>query len=183
MTERKPVDWERIEAEYRAGQLSVREIARQHGVTHTAINKRAKAEGWEQDLAGKVRQQASAKLVSDAVSSEVSKANAKQIVEAAAARVVEIVRQHRGDIRDDIARVARLSGKLETLIDGVSDLKSLETAQGIMESIARTRSKLIPLERQAFGLANNAAPDDDGDKKGGNSIKLEFVTAQVPPGG
>lgn len=175
--ERTSTDWEKVEAEYRAGQLSVREIARQHGITHTAINKRAKANGWEQDLAGKVRQQASAKLVSDAVSSEVSKANAKQIVEAAAARVVEVVRQHRRDIGADIARVARLSSKLEGMIDGVADLKQLETAQGIMESIARTRSKLIPLERQAFGLANNAAPDDDGDKKG-NHLVVEFVTAQ-----
>jgi DNA-binding Lrp family transcriptional regulator len=42
MTERMSVDWEAIEREYRAGQLSVREIARQQGLSHTAINKRAK---------------------------------------------------------------------------------------------------------------------------------------------
>jgi hypothetical protein len=36
-------DWERIEADYRAGLLSVREIAAAHGVSHTAIQKRAKS--------------------------------------------------------------------------------------------------------------------------------------------
>ena len=41
-----PTDWEAIEREYRAGQLSVREIARQHDVSAPAIVKRAKRLGW-----------------------------------------------------------------------------------------------------------------------------------------
>ena len=40
------LDWEAIEADYRAGRCSVRDIAARHGVSHTAINKRARAEGW-----------------------------------------------------------------------------------------------------------------------------------------
>ena len=42
---RPAIDWEKIEREYRAGQLSVVEIGRQHGISHTAINKRAKRDG------------------------------------------------------------------------------------------------------------------------------------------
>ena len=38
------IDWEAIEGMYRAGLLSVREIARSHGVSHVAILKRAKAD-------------------------------------------------------------------------------------------------------------------------------------------
>ena len=37
MAQRKPVDSEAIEREYRAGQLSLREIAKRNGVTDTAI--------------------------------------------------------------------------------------------------------------------------------------------------
>lgn len=154
MADRRAIDWEAIEREYRAGQLSVAEIGRQHGVSHTAINKRAKLKGWTRNLAQAVKAEAENRLVSD----EVSTGNARETVEAAAARVVELVRQHRRGLAGDNARISRLAEKLGTLMDGVETLKDLETAQGIAESIARTRSKLIPLERQAFGLNDKADP-------------------------
>jgi transposase len=44
--ENKPIDWDGIERDYRAGVMSVREIAKWYGLSHTAINKKAKAEGW-----------------------------------------------------------------------------------------------------------------------------------------
>jgi hypothetical protein len=40
------VDWQVIEAGYRAGECSVRELARREGITEGAIRKRAKAKGW-----------------------------------------------------------------------------------------------------------------------------------------
>jgi hypothetical protein len=45
----KTIDWERIEADYRAGLLSVREIAASQGVSHVAIAKRAKRDGWKRE--------------------------------------------------------------------------------------------------------------------------------------
>ncbi|HEY4292069.1 GIY-YIG nuclease family protein [Luteibacter sp.] len=48
--DKKAPDWERIEADYRAGLLSVREIAAAQGVSHVAIGKRAKRDGWERSL-------------------------------------------------------------------------------------------------------------------------------------
>lgn len=48
--ESKPVDWGAIEGDYCAGGMGVREIARWHGVSHTAINKRAKLKGWVRKL-------------------------------------------------------------------------------------------------------------------------------------
>ncbi|MDX3929241.1 MAG: hypothetical protein QHC90_26000 [Shinella sp.] len=44
--ENKPIDWHGIEKDYRAGAMSVRDIARWYGVSHTAINKRAKTDNW-----------------------------------------------------------------------------------------------------------------------------------------
>ena len=52
MTAKQP-DREAIERAYRAGLLSVREIAAFCGVSHTAIQKRAKANGWERDFKAK----------------------------------------------------------------------------------------------------------------------------------
>jgi len=48
MTEaKKSPDWERIEAGYRAGVMSLRELATLHGITEGAIRKRAKRDEWE----------------------------------------------------------------------------------------------------------------------------------------
>ncbi|UIJ73383.1 hypothetical protein [Aurantimonas sp. HBX-1] len=44
--ENKPIDWACVEQDYRAGVMSVRDIARWYGVSHTAINKKAKTAGW-----------------------------------------------------------------------------------------------------------------------------------------
>lgn len=63
-------DWERIEADYRAGMLSVREIAKRQGVSHVAIQKRAEREGWERDLSGKIRAKADAVIAKKAVVEE-----------------------------------------------------------------------------------------------------------------
>lgn len=43
-------DWLAIEAEYRAGISSVREIARRHSITHVPIVRRAARHGWTRDV-------------------------------------------------------------------------------------------------------------------------------------
>lgn len=43
----KAIDWKAIERDYRAGVMSVREIAKWYGLSDTAIHKKAKADGWE----------------------------------------------------------------------------------------------------------------------------------------
>ena len=48
MTDKAP-DWERIELDYRAGIKSLREIADGSGVSHVAVSKRAKRDGWERE--------------------------------------------------------------------------------------------------------------------------------------
>ena len=45
MIDKQIPDWERIEQLYRAGLLSVREIAATCGPSHVAIHKRAKRDG------------------------------------------------------------------------------------------------------------------------------------------
>ncbi|WP_054475542.1 hypothetical protein [Achromobacter sp. 2789STDY5608615] len=73
MTEaKKKPDWERIEADYRSGLLSVREIAARQGISHVAIAKRAKRDGWERDLSAQIRAKAEALVTKQAVTTEVS---------------------------------------------------------------------------------------------------------------
>lgn len=55
MTRKRAVDWPAIEADFRAGALSNRQIAEKHGLSESAIRKRATTEGWVRNKVPKVR--------------------------------------------------------------------------------------------------------------------------------
>ena len=57
MTEKKEINWEKIELDYRAGIKSLRQIADEHGISHVSINKRAKRDGrpWTPEVVKKLR--------------------------------------------------------------------------------------------------------------------------------
>src|SRR5688572_25001850 len=59
--------WPVIEADYRAGVKSVRQIAGEHGISEGAIRKRAKAQEWSRDLSGQIQAKAEALVRMEAV--------------------------------------------------------------------------------------------------------------------
>jgi hypothetical protein len=114
---RKEVDWELIERDYRAGLLSVREIAASQGITHAAINKRAKRDGWERDLKAKIQAKADALVSKREVSKEVSKERVETdrvIVEANAVRIADVRMAHRTDIARNRALAIEMLRELES---------------------------------------------------------------------
>lgn len=99
----QPTDWEAIEREYRAGVLSIREIAKRHGITDKAIRKHALKHGWTRDLTDRVREKVRTDLVRTPVRSEDRQEQVrteKEIVEDAAATVIALVREHRADLKE-----------------------------------------------------------------------------------
>lgn len=187
-------DWEVIEREYRAGQLSVSEIGRQHGVSHTAINKRAKTHGWTRNLAARVKEEVSSRLVSD----EVSTANARETVEAAATRVVEVVRSHRKDIAKGRTIISTLFAELmeatenrveidEEIEKATADDKdgkraammrravALPSRASSVLSLAGAMHKIVHLERQAFNIET-----DSGEDEAPVAIKVTIEDASAP---
>lgn len=72
MTEKKFVDWELIERDYRAGLKTIRQIGEEHGVSHTAIQKRAKKDEWTRDIAERVQQRARDLVAKKEVSKQVA---------------------------------------------------------------------------------------------------------------
>lgn len=54
-------DWETIRAEYEAG-ATQSDLARRHGVSRTAVQKRIRAEGWAQDITGTINRLAEARV-------------------------------------------------------------------------------------------------------------------------
>ncbi|OBU09909.1 hypothetical protein [Morganella psychrotolerans] len=176
----KRPDWEAIESAYRAGMMSLREIASQHDITHGAINKRAKKEGWERDLREKIKLKADALVSKREVSTKVSteKAVSERILIEANAEVIATVRmEHRGDIRRARELANALFDELSTECADVPALKKLgelmiepddngrdklnELYHAIIslpervksaKALSETLKNLIGLERQAYGL-------------------------------
>ena len=89
MADQKPrrpvVDWEAVEREYRCGIRSARDIAKEFGCSHTAIQKRSEAEGWTRNLSAKISAEAESKVAKAQVASQVAmetKVSERQIVDA-----------------------------------------------------------------------------------------------------
>lgn len=183
---KSPPDWERIEKEYRAGQLSIREVAKRGGVTEGAVRKKAKADGWSRDLTKQVQ----AKIKDKLVRSQVRTPNAgdDQIVEEVADRGAAIIESHRTDINQgrQIAGLLMrelMSGTknidlLEELVDQQADDEewdskrkaavqraiSLPVRAGVMRDLATSMKTLQALERQAFNLDDRASEKDSLDE-------------------
>jgi hypothetical protein len=167
MAERKPIDWEAIEREYRAGQLSIRAIASEHGITDTAIRKKAKEFGWKRLLADKVREEVREKLVRGG--SHEPRADDEDIIDGASSIGVEVVLSHRKDIGQLRGIASILAGRLaEYLQGGEPDGKFIgdkESVGDLLEKLTRVRAKLIPLERQAFNLDEDGLSDEPATKR------------------
>ncbi|OBY91170.1 hypothetical protein A6723_024245 [Pseudomonas sp. AU11447] len=179
----KQTDWEAIERAFRAGALSIRTIADRHGVSDTAIRKRAKAGGWERDLSEQVRKEVRNKLVRGEVRDD-QPANPEDdagIIEEAAQEGVTVVRSHRRDIRkatnladllmDDLLLTIRKREEIEDAIEDETreDKNGMRRATMLaavaLPSNAKTLFQLSSamknlqiLERQAFGLDDKDTP-------------------------
>lgn len=170
MPERKPVDWEAIEREYRAGMLSLREIGRRNGVSEGAIRKKAKAENWTRALADKVREAVREKLVrTDGTQqgTQGQRATDAEIVDAASAVGLALITTHRRDLEQLHALKRILATRLASVLNNeIADgpcLGDKESPSDLLEKLSRVTARLIPLERQAHNL--DAEPDPEKSRK------------------
>ena len=174
-------DWEAIEVDVRAGVLSWRAMGKKHGLSHTAIYNKAKREGWERDLSGKIKQQARNK-VNKALANKNDDTltdDEKEVIEAAATAIKDVILSHRKDIdrfrtlaTDMLTELEQHSKKetwdkvlkalvkndMNTLAKLVQKMTSLPVRIKGLAELSSTLKNLITLERQAFSVDAN---DDD----------------------
>lgn len=180
--DKKPIDWEAIERDYRADIKSLRQMADEYGCSHVAIKKRADKEGWTKDLSAKIKAKAVEKVNSEAVNSEVNaerKIAEKEVIEANAELQKSIILAHRKDIKRSrevaIALLAELESQTndaelyEKLAELVNDPESsdadkmqqafkkaigLSSRVDTMKKLSETLKNLVVIEREAFGIGS-----------------------------
>jgi hypothetical protein len=189
MTEAKKAapDWERIEAEYRGGLRTLRQIAADHDLTEGAIRKRAKRDGWERDLGPKIRAKADALVRREEVRNSVRKDedaySEKEIIESEALRVASVGLTQRKDVARARNLCMRLFAELEAqtnepeLFGQLGEFLREEGEDGTrkraaaydkvltfgsrldgMKKLGETLKVLIGLERDIYGLNNPEPP-------------------------
>lgn len=201
MARRSDIDWERIQRLYVAGQLTIKQVADECGVSDSQIRAKAKKEGWSRDLGEAIRARAKAKIASIDVSALVEKsaqesaqksaALIQQAIEEASDVAAGVIIRHRADIRLQQERAGRLESLFDAMIDKVppttkdadSDVEALNVGDVFklsqtFKAIVEARTKLMDKEREAFGIEDGSAPGDSDDVSG-----LEVVFIEAGSGG
>lgn len=158
MTKRdKPIDWPGIEADFRAGTMSVREIGRWYGVTDAAIRKKAKQQGW-------VREQQPGHIEREPVVRATAPAKEP-------ADLADKARGLAGRMMDELDAVTSLHGELEDMI--CSEESDPRRRQSLLKAIslgerAKTlkdvSTTLKTLNEAAAPSGKRAARQDRADK-------------------
>ncbi|CFR19995.1 hypothetical protein [Yersinia kristensenii] len=196
----KPADWEAIESAYRAGLMSLREIASQHNISEGAVRKRAKRDDWSRDLSAKIKERAEDLVRKEEVRKQVrteTTLTERVLIEASAEVIASVRMEHRGDIRRareitntlfdelsaecaDVPALEKL-GELMFKPDDKGQDRLNEIYQKIISMPDRVKSvkalsdalkNLISLERQAYNLDEVAKDPDDPLKKDLNTTDI-----------
>lgn len=124
----KVVDWERIEVDYRAGIKTLRDIAADHDISHVAINKRAKRDGWVRDLTAKIQAKAAELVTRSLVTKSVTKEKRileSEVITANAVNNATIEIRQREDVTFGRGVITSLMQELKGQIDNRADLQDL----------------------------------------------------------
>ena len=158
-TVRIAADWERIEADYRAGTRSTREIATDHKITEGAIRKRAKRDCWERNLKAKVQARADSLVRKELVRTEVraETATEKQVIELEATHVANVRIGH----QSGAARLQALGAKLQQQLGRQTARRmSLKERALTFKTLVDAFGRLVMIERLANGIGNDEELED-----------------------
>lgn len=200
------IDWQAVERDYRAGVMSLREIGSAHGLTHGAINKRAKRDEWTRDLQAKIQAKAEALVSKALVSKEVSREDMvteRQIIDAGAQRIAQVRNEHRQDINRMRSLGVALLAELESqtfdavLISQLGELMRSPDDAGMdrlndiyrkvistpgrvdtAKKLVETMKSVIAMEREAYSI--DAIPADGGSTNALVTLLTEMKRSSLP---
>lgn len=173
-------DWEEIERLYRADLRTNAQLAKEFGVHATTIARRAKKHGWKRDLKSRIKERTNQIVQERAVQSLASDQIARDdmTIEENAQLTANVRLAHRQNIGAAQAMMMTLYGDLqaqigtdnrarledlfiaalkanaidESALEAYERVTSLSNHVRVMKDLADTMTKLVTLERQAYGL-------------------------------
>jgi hypothetical protein len=178
---RARVDWDAVERDYRAGKFTLRELGAKYGCDHAAIARKAKKDGWTQDLTKAVKAATKAALIQEAVTKAVNSGQQEvtKTVLAAAELNKSVILKHRGELQEARTVAMELLSELRQSAMGAQNMellaqilagegadpkdeaearKAVAKALGIgsrvssIKALSEAITKLHDGERKAFGL-------------------------------
>ncbi len=157
-------DWVVIETDYRAGMKSLRQIGGEQGISHVAIQKRAKANAWTRDLSKRIQAKAEEKVnkaaVTAALNSERKAVTEQSIVDAGAEAVFNVRMAHRMKISKALELYEKLVLEVEVAMTPPAPVDGQPAVRpDPAKHIDSVKNLAATLERQAFGMA----AEDPGD--------------------
>ena len=169
-------DWSSIEADYRAGLKSLRQMASEHGLSEGAIRKRAKKDDWTRDLGERIQAKAQAMVRKDAVRAEVrreARIPESVVIDANASLVYKVQMTHRADAARARALVQRVMGDLETLAElgGLGGINGMDLAEALRdqgqpaENLSDTDKRRATRSRQMLDAVLSVPGRIDSGKK------------------
>lgn len=166
---KRNINWEKIELDYRAGIKTLREIADEHGISHTAIKKKSTKDDWTRDLTARIRAKTDSIVSKSIVSSEVSKEDKlkeSEIIDANALNnaVIQISQ------RKDVTRMREVVAKL---VDELEQQESFMARVDCSKKISDSMKTLIELERRVYKIDDEVSVDTNKRV----NIKVNFYDA------
>lgn len=173
----KKVDYERIEAGWRAGLKSPAQLAYEYTeetgvpVSRAAIIKHFDKLGVPRNLDAKVHAKADAMVTQAMVTGKVSPDTTRRdssIVEAAATEVATVRLSHRTDIQRSkrlansllehlesigLPKLPEVKGETEKQTQRTLSMAILKDQSAILDKLVGTQKVLVAMEREAFGIA------------------------------
>lgn len=145
--ERDDVDWERIQIQYRAGALSLREIAALHpGTNHVQITRRAKKEGWTRDLSEQTRIAASQVVLNSVAGSNLTE---EQIIAQGANAILRVKQLHRRGISKTRRTLRKL---MDEVAEQTSNKRLFEQLGDLMSDPEGNKDKLNEIYHKCLSL-------------------------------
>lgn len=202
-TSRRKTDWDAVERDYRTGKFTLRELEAKHGVFNTSIARKAKKDGWKQDLSEAIRQETNNRLAESLVSeivsdglhqvratvSSVAEVNAKVILghRVGLNRITRIqdtlldqIEQAAQNLPELVEAIEMLRKPDENGIDKANDaMKKAMSRSSIVDDLkklAEINERVRKGEREAFGITSESGPADGQAQK---RVLLEFVDAVI----
>lgn len=178
---RKPVDWNSIRVEWETSKVEKALLANRYGVTSQAIDMRRKREGWAErpDTLSTPN-----KIVLHPAPAPTGSSGHLLAFH----RVLELMARHR-------AHYARINAQVDQILDDIDrhrsnaktkngeprplSLQEADTIAGMLGKLAMVTSRLIPMERRAFGLQDQEAPSEFDALTEDQVLQLESILRQV----